>query len=1002
MTQPFRTSSGGVVDRDSVYRFTFDGRDFAGMRGDTLASALLANGVRLVGRSFKYHRPRGIFSIGADEPNGLLQLGQGPYTEPNTRATQTELYDDLIASSQNHWPALRFDLLAINDWLSPLLAAGFYYKTFMWPAAFWPGYERLIRRAAGLGRAPTAPDPDQYEQRFANCDVLIVGAGPAGLTAAEAAAHAGADIILVDDHARAGGWLCRERAQVGGMGGMDWALNNYTALSKRDNVRVLLRTTAFGYYDHNLVALVERLSDHLSPVQRASIRQPRQRLWRVRARQVILATGAQEQPLIFGNNDLPGIMLAGAARGYVNEYGVRPGRVAVVITNNDSAYRSALDLHNAGVSVVAVVDPRSEVDPELRAALEHRRIRHLPGSGVVQALGRGLLQAVEINAIKDGQWQSGNPEKIRCDLLCVSGGWTPNLHLHAQSGGKNHYDAPLGGFVPGLPKQANLCAGAINGTWDLPACLFEGARAGAAAATNCNYTTVLPMPALDARLAGTSSKLLSVPPSPSRHKRFVDLQNDVTVDDIQLAHREGYRSVEHVKRYTTLGMGTDQGKTSNPGGLALLANERQQPIASVGTTTFRPPFTPVTLGTLAGESRDGRLAPLRRTPMHTLHEKAGAAFDYNGLWLRPARFPRAGEKPADTIMRECRAVRGAIGIADVSSLGKFEIRGPDCLEFLNRVFINSFSAEIPGRIRYGVMLREDGIVLDDGAVACLAPGHWFLTCSTSHAGEVQEHLEYLLDVLWPDLNVHLVTVTEQWAAVAVAGPRARRWLQRLVSITDGPAFSELAHMHCATGTVAGLPARILRVSYSGEYACEFYLRSGTGADLWARLLAESSGEAVTPYGLDAMDVLRIEKGYIAAGAEADGRTCPGDLGLDRLLKKARRFIGEHGLRRPALQRDHRLQMVGLLSVDEKRPLREGAQIVATKEAKGFGAVIGHITSAAYSPALCRHMALALLQRGRTRHGETVYIADPLRDGRKRHAATVTEPAFFDPANERLK
>lgn len=1001
MTQPFRTDSGGLIDRHVPCRLEFNGRSCVGYRGDTVASALLANGVRLVGRSFKYHRPRGIFSIGSDEPNALLQTGGGAFTEPNSRATQTELYDGLIARSQNHWPSLRWDLLAVNNWLAPLLAAGFYYKTFMWPASFWPGYERIIRRAAGLGRAPAAPDPDQYEQRFAHCDVLVVGAGPAGLAAAETAAHAGAQVMLVDDNARTGGWLCREQALIAGMGGVEWAARVYARLSALDNVRVLLRTSAFGYYDHDLLGLVERLTDHLAPEQRSAVRQPRQRLWRVRARQVILATGALEQPLVFANNDLPGIMLAGAARGYLHQYGARPGNTAVVITNNDSAYRSAVDLHDAGVAISALVDLRPGADPELCAALDSRQIRRLAGTGVVRALGRRSLQAVELAEFRAGRWGSPATEKLKCDVLCVSAGWAPALHLHAQSGGRSRYDESLAAFVPDTPKQRNRCVGAARGQWDLAGCLAEGARAGAEAAADCDHLLSAPLPTLDARLPGAGGAMLSVPQPPSRGKCFVDLQNDVTVDDVRLAHREGYRSVEHLKRYTTLGMGTDQGKTSNLAGLSLLATERREPVPVVGTTTFRPPFTPVTLGTLAGENRDARLAPVRHTPMHALHEKTGAVFEQNALWLRPARFPRSGEEPIDTVARECRAVRHGIGLADVSTLGKFELRGPDCLEFLNRVYINVFNGEISGRIRYGVMLREDGMVLDDGAVACLGPGHWFLTCSTSHAGEVQEHLEYLLDVLWPELRVHLAAVTEQWAAVAVAGPRARPWLQRLITGST-PDFSALPHMYCATGTVVGLPARLLRVSFSGEYACEIYLRSGSGAELWRRLLAEGAGEALTPYGLDAMDVLRIEKGYIVAGAEADGRTCPFDLRLEKLVKQDRRFVGMHGLQRPALQREDRLQLVGLTAAEEKRPLREGAQIVATLEAKGLGAAIGHVTSAAYSPTLGRHIALALLQRGRARNGETVFVADPLRDGRKRRATTVTDPIFLDPAGERLR
>jgi sarcosine oxidase subunit alpha len=998
MTQPFRIDAGGLVDREAPCRFTFDGRAFDGFRGDTLASALLANGVRVAARSFRYHRPRGVFAIGSDEPNALVQLGTGPWTEPNTRATVAELFDGLTATSQNRWPSLRVDLLSVFDRLSPLLAAGFFYRTFKWPARAWTLYERAIRRVAGLGRAPAAADPDTYEQRHAHCDVLVIGAGPAGLAAAAAAADHGADVIVIDEHPHAGGWLCRERARIGGGDGAAWAARTAARLSARTNVRLLLRTTAFGYYDHDCVALAERLADHCPPAQRAASRLPRQRLWRVRARRVVLATGALEQPLVFANNDLPGILLAGAARGYVNQFRVRPGRSAVVATNNDSAWRTAFDLHDAGVAVAALVDARADVDPRLREGLRSRGIRFVPASGVVRARGRMAVTAVEVSAFRDGRWQDGITEVIACDLLCVSGGWAPALHLHAQSGGRNRYDESLAAFVPDTPKQSGRSAGAAAGIWDLGACLANGVTAGTDAALACGAAAVrAPVPPV-AVLDGTAAPLLPLPPPAVRGKRFVDLQNDVTVDDIELAHREGYRSVEHLKRYTTLGMGTDQGKTSNLAGLTLLAAARGDPVPAVGTTTFRPPYTPVTLATLAGEARAGHLAPVRRTPMHGLHEKAGAVFTDHELWRRPARFPRRGETASATVAREYAAVRDAIGVTDLSTLGKFEIRGVDCVEFLNRAWMNAFPGAEPGRVRHGVLLRDDGLVLDDGLVTCLAPEHWYFTCSTTRAAEVQTHLEFLLDALWPELDVHLVPATEQWAVVCVAGPRGRAWLDRLVTGARG-GLAALGPGRATAGAVAGLPARLIRSGFCGTWACEIHVPAGAGADLWRRLLAEGGGEAVTPFGLDALHVLRIAGGHPVAGAEIDGRTCPYDLGLEHLLERDGRFVGFHGLQRPALQRADRLQLVGLLAADPDQPLREGAQLVASEPDHGFGAAIGHITSATFHPGLRRHIALALLRGGRGRHGATIHVADPLRDGRRRRAATVVAPPFQDAAPE---
>jgi len=992
-SQVNRLAQGGRIDRSQTLRFAFDGKRFEGYGGDTLASALLANGVRLVGRSFKYHRPRGIFSAGSEEPNALVELRTGARREPNTRATVIELFDGLEATSQHRWPSLGFDVGAVNSLIGRFIPAGFYYKTFMWPS--WHLFEGAIRRAAGLGRAATEEDPDRYERRSAHCDVLVVGAGAAGLSAAKAAAEAGAEVILVDEMPEPGGRLLRERGGTGEPADAAWAARTSAELAALDNVRILTRTTAFGYYDHNLVACVERVADHM-PEPPPHL--PRQRLWRIRAKRVILATGAIEQPLVFGNNDRPGVMLAGAVRAYVNQYGVLPGRRAVLFVNNDDAYRTALDLVDAGATVEAVIDVREAVlDRRLADQVRDRGIRILHRHAVVDARG-GRLGVEAVEAMPLG---GGTASRIDCDLLCVSGGWAPAVHLHSQSGGKIVWSDDLECFLPGEAKQDTASVGAAAGLTSLEACLADGQACGADAAASCNTGGRWHRPAPIVGGQGVpraQPRLWEMPDPPNRHvKKFVDIQDDVTADDVRLAHREGYRSVEHLKRYTTLGMGTDQGKTSNLNGHALMAALRNEPISQVGTTTFRPPYTPVTLGVLGGRAVRDHLQPLRRTPMDSWHADAGATWVNAGLWRRPRYYGRQGETMRDACNREVIATRDRVGLCDVSTLGKIDIQGPDAAEFLNRVYTNGWKTLPVGRARYGLMLREDGIVKDDGTTSRLGENHYVMTTTTANAAEVLAWLEFHLQAVWPELRVKVTSVTDQWAAMAIAGPRSRDVLAKVVDVdVSNEALPFMGVTECRA---AGVPARLFRISFSGELAYELNVPSDYGRHVWEACLEAGAAFEIVPYGLEALDTMRIEKGHVT-GAELDGRTTAEDLGLGRMVSGKKPFIGKGLLDREGLVDPNRKRLVGLIPVDRKTPLRGGAQIVADPDAPPPVPMLGHVTSAAYSPKLGHPIALALLSGGAEREGQTLHVVDPVRGGTK-VAVTVTSPVFFDPEGKRL-
>ncbi len=1014
-----RTAAGGRIDRTRPLRFTFDGRPHTGFEGDTLASALLANGVHLVGRSFKYHRPRGILAAGSEEPNALVAVrrDEARYT-PNLRATQVELYEGLEAVSQNRWPSLALDVGAINDLLSPLIPAGFYYKTFMWPRGAWRRlYEPYIRAAAGLGRAPSRPDPDRYSNRFAHCDVLVIGAGPAGLAAASTAAQSGARVILCDEQPELGGALLAatdtapHAERIAGRPAGDWLSTTLTALERDPRVMLLPRTTAFGYFPHNFVVLNERLTDHLAaPDPRA----PRERQWQVRAREVVLASGAIERPVVFSANDRPGIMLAGAARTYLNRYGVRPGRRAVLVTAGDEAYRAALDLHAAGISIELIADLRAQAEGALPDAVRRAGIEVQTQSTVLSTAGRLRVRRVQIAPVEAAgtagtagttgtAGTAGRPRTLACDLVLMSAGFTPSVHLYSQSRGKLAWDERLLAFIPAAPAERVRAAGACRGLFDLDSCIEDGGEAGAAAARAALSTRGRALPAPAAVPASVrpetgnsvrSAALCAASPL-SSSKAFVDWQNDVTVRDLELATREGFRSIEHVKRYTTTGMATDQGKTSNLNALGIVARELARPVPEVGLTTFRMPYTPVSFGSFAGTDRGELFDPVRTPPTHEWAARRGAAFEDVGQWKRARFFPQAGEDMHAAVVRECRAVRKACGLFDGSTLGKIEVVGPDAVTFMNRMYVNNWTSLRAGRCRYGVLLGEDGFILDDGVAARIGEDRFHLTTTTGGAARVLALLEDYLQTEWTDLSVWLTSTTEQWAVIAVQGPRARQVLQPLVEGMDiGP--HSLPHMSVATGRICGVPMRLFRVSFTGELGFEVNVPADFGLAVWEAIFAAGEPYGITPYGTEAMHVLRAEKGYIIVGQETDGTVTADDAGLGWAIGQSKPdFVGKRSLARPALLAPDRKQLVGLLTVDARTLLEEGAQIVRQA---GKTRPIGHVTSSYYSAALDRPIALALIADGRAQLDQTLYVAMPGGNIPVR----VTAPVFYDPAGERLQ
>ena len=996
MTGGFRTAEGGRIDRDRRIRFAFDGKFYEGFPGDTLASALLANDIHLVARSFKYHRPRGILASGAEEPNALVQIGAGVRAQPNTRATQVELYDGLEAFSQNNWPSLTTDFGALSDTCSRLLPAGFYYKTFMRPKRLWEWYEGHIRRVAGVGRAPEEPDADIYDKRHLHCDVLVCGGGPAGLSAALAAGRTGARVVLADEQNEVGGALLGGAETLDDDPAMDWVKQAEAELESLTETELLPRSTTFGLYDHGYAAIVERVSDHLpAPAAHA----PRQRLWKIRAKQIVLATGAHERPLVFADNDRPGIMLAGAARTYLNRYGVLVGKRVLLFTNNDSAYDYALDLVSAGGDIAAVVDLRPEpsTHPSARRIAE-LQVEILRGWAVVATKGRGRLRSVKVAALNAaGDAVTGAPREIVCDALAMSGGWSPAVHLHSQIKGGLRYDEALAAFTPDRDLKTFRSAGSCNGAFTLGGCLAQGAQAGKEAAAEAGCAAARQSSALprskDADIGPirTIAAIPSTRPIGQGAKHFVDFQNDVTAADLGLAVREGYVSVEHAKRYTTTGMGTDQGKTSNVNALHLLSRHLDVPPPSVGATTFRPPYTPVAFGALAGRDIGPFHQPIRRTPIQSWHETQGAVFEDVGQWRRPYYYPKAGEGKADAVRREVLAVRKSVGILDASTLGKIDIEGPDAATLLDRIYTNNWSRLGVGRCRYGLMCGEDGMVFDDGVTVRLGERHFLMHTTSGNAERVFAWLEEWLQTEWPDLKVHCTSVTEHYANVTIAGPESRRLLAGLTTDLD-LSDEAFPHMSVREGRVAGFPARILRASYTGERSYEVNVPANCGMALWQAAMMAGAQYGVTPYGTEAMHVLRAEKGFILIGQETDGTVTPLDLGMDWAVSTRKDFLGKRSLSRADMQKPDRKQLVGLIAQNPADIPPEGAAIVEPVRSKTPAKAIGHVTSSYYSPTYEHAIALALVRGGRARHGQTVGIS--FEDGRIVEAQ-VSGPDFGD-------
>lgn len=982
------------VDREKYLPFTFDGRNYSGLAGDTLASALLANGVRLIGRSFKYHRPRGIFSAGVEEPSALVTLHEGTRREPNSLATTTELASGLVAHSQNCWPSPRLDLMSFNQVISPLLAAGFYYKTFMGPTrGSWMWYEPMIRRAAGLGKAGLARDPDRYEARNAFCDCLIVGGGPAGLAAAIAISRSGARVMLVEQDFLLGGSVLREPADSPAS---NWLAERQGELAARKNCEVLTRTTAAGLYDGNSLALIQS-QDHLAPDPRKG--QPRQRLVLVRAKSIIFATGATERPLVFGDNDRPGVMLASAARTYLNRYAVCPGREVVVVTNNDSAYAGAFDLADAGAKVT-LCDLRYEMSRDLKSRARRHGVEVMAGTSVTAIRGATGVRGAQLAEIGDGQSPSYFSLETRaCDLVCCSGGWSPNVHLTSHTGIRPVWREDIAGFVPGPLGKCQFAVGALAGKSVLGAAIEDATRV-AAEALDAIGMAKGPAIEIDAPEVESFSPLANarwqVPPRPGR-KAFVDLQNDVTVKDVELAHREGYQSVEHLKRYTTLGMGTDQGKTSNINAMTIMAGLRGEGETVVGTTTFRPPFTPVTMGALAGRNIGESFRPFRLSPLHDWHVANGGVMIEVGPWQRPWYYEAAGKSVDEAYVQEMKWVRGNVAIADISTLGKIHLAGPDATEFLNRVYVNGFAKLAIGRCRYGVMLRDDGLVLDDGTTTRLSECEYFMTTTTSKAGDVMAWLEFLLQAAWPDLRVQVTSITDCWAGMAVAGPNSRKVLQ--AAFPDAHLSNEaLSFMGYKRLALDGVEIRILRLSFSGELAYEVYVPSSYAIALWRHIMEAGRPFAIHPYGLEALAALRIEKGH-PAGGELDNRVTLDDLGLAKMASTRKAFVGDSLRKRERLTDPARPSLVGLECLEDDKTLRNGAILFAADdEISGHGR--GHVTSVTFSPERDKVIALGFYSGGLKHVGKEAIAAYPLRGEIVR--VRIVSPHFLDAEGERLR
>ncbi len=997
MTQEFRLKDEGLIDRSKKISFKFNGKKYFGYEGDTLASALIANGVHLVGRSFKYHRPRGFYGAGVDDPYALVQLIRNNETIPNIKATEQELFEGLEAKSVNCWPNVNFDIGGINNFLRIFLPAGFYYKTFMWPKSFWYRiYEPFIRKAAGFGVVTHEHDKERYEHKYEYCDLLVTGSGPSGLASAYSAAKNGAKVILAEDKPRFGGSLLTSEVTIGNQTGKEWADKIVTELKEMPNVVVKNRAQVFGYYDHNMLVMSERISEHMPKTEKFM---PKQKLWYIRAKEVVISSGSIERPIVFGNNDTPGILLSSAAKEYMKVYGVLVGKKPLIFTNNDSAYETAIEFKKNGINPI-VLDSRKELNSDLITEAKNLGIDIKFEHVVVNANGYRKVKSADIAKISEDKTNLGKIENIACDCICVSGFWTPTIHLASQSGGKTKFNEDIDAFIPSQSKQNETTVGSANGIFNLNDTLKNSFEAGYELSKKItSKENKLSVPAVVEKKNSKHDKFWCVPlPKGKKYKRFLDFQNDVAVSDIELALREGYRSIEHVKRYTTLGMATDQGKTSNLNGLQLVSNIENKVVPEVGHTTFRPPYTPVSIGAIVGREVGKHSKPTRKSPMHSWHEKNNAVFVDAGLWLRPRYYKKGNETLFDASKREAENVRKNVGVCDVTTLGKIDVKGPDAAEFLNRVYTNAWLKLPVGKARYGVMLREDGIVMDDGTTTRVSENHYHMTTTTAQAANVLSHLEYYLQIVWPELNVNVVSTTEQWAGAAIAGPKSRDLLQKLFPETDC-SNEGLPFMGFIETKLFGVYARIFRISFSGELAYEVNVESDNGNFMWEKIIELGEEFKIQPYGTEALSTLRIEMGHVA-GSELDGRTTPFDSSLEGLLSKKKDFIGKRSLQKEAFISPDREKLVGVVPLDKKTSIPEGSYIVRDANAKLPNPKLGHVSASCWSVEYNNPFSLAIIKDGKNMIGQKLFALSPLK--KKSIPVEIVSSHYVDPKGERVR
>ena len=1000
MSQNLRVKSSNFIDETSRIFFKFNGKTYYGFKGDTLASALLANDVHLVGRSFKYHRPRGIMTSGSEEPNAIVQVGNDKaITEPNVRATEVEIYNGLEAKSQNCWPSVNFDIGGINNFLSPLLPAGFYYKTFMWPASFWEKYEIAIRHSAGLGRSPTKPDTDIYEHRYIHCDVLVIGAGISGVMAAKTAAQNNLNTLLLDEKNELGGTTIYQNSdnfKIDNKISSEWLKDEIEELKKLDNLEIKTRTSVAAYHGYNYLLARENLTDHLSKDEKEN--KVRQRLLKIRAKKVIIATGSLERPLIFNNNDRPGIMLSSAVKKYADYYGVICGKKNIFFTNNDTAYESAISLYKKGINVHCIIDIRESSNSSIVKEAQDLGIKIYWSHTVVDTHGYKRLKQISIMELsKDGQsFANSNKIVLDCDCLGIAGGWTPAVHLFTQSGGKLKFREKDQVFIPNIYPSKQISIGSCNGDFELDEIIKNSSDTlkDFLEIDNSDYDNLTVKTTKE-----TSKKNIWLLPSDKfigKTKPFVDYQNDATAKDIKLALREGFRSIEHVKRYTTTGMGTDQGKLGNMHALGIIADTTGVKMGEVGTTTFRPPYTPLTFGTIVGRNVGEYFDIFRRTPMNDWHINNNAEFENVGQWKRAWYYPRGNESMHEAVQRESKATRESAGILDASTLGKIDIQGSDASEFLNRVYTNAWTKLGIGKCRYGLMLNEDGMVYDDGVTTRLGENHYIMTTTTGGAANVMSKLEDYLQTEWPELDVYLTSVTDHFATATIGGPNSKKILNKLIPNLD-LSDENFPHMSFKKVKIGKINCRIMRISFTGELSYEINVQANYGKSLWEQCIDAGKEFNITPYGTETMHLLRAEKGFIIVGQDTDGTMTPIDLQMDWVVsKKKYDFIGKRSLYRSDTMREDRKQMVGLLTDDSNIVLEEGAQIVSEFNQNPVQ-MLGHVTSSYFSPNLNKSIALAVVKGGKDMMGKKLFI--PMED--KTINVTVVDPVFLDKENKRL-